>query len=114
MNSRMCVLCRAVDFASLSGGSEYSVTVREPADVNLDAALRDAREALAGVPQVADKPAPQVVPQLDGKAVLLRCTYWVDQSAHEPDAVSVEVARRLWPVARPAPSGGEARETPAS
>ncbi|HYL70655.1 MAG TPA: mechanosensitive ion channel family protein, partial [Candidatus Dormibacteraeota bacterium] len=55
---------------------QYSVTVREPADVNLEAALTDARKALASVRHVAAKPAPNVVPQLDGKTVLLRCTYW--------------------------------------
>ena len=81
---------------------QYVVTVREPADVNLEAALRDARSVLAAVPEVAEKPAPQVTPQLDGEAVLLRCTYWVDQGEHNPDTVSAEVARRLWPVGRTA------------
>jgi len=79
---------------------QYAVTVREPADVNLEAALRDAREVLGSVPEISERPGPNVVPQLEGKTVLLKCTYWVDQTAHDPDAVSVEVARRLWPVGR--------------
>lgn len=86
---------------------QYTVTVREPDDVNLEAALREARTVLEAVPEVADKPAPQVVPQLDGEWVLLRCTYWVDQNEHSPDAVSIDVARRLWPVARASSSGGK-------
>ena len=41
-----------------------------------------------------------MLPQLDGRAVLIHCKYWVDQSAHDPDAVAADVARALW-TARP-------------
>jgi len=82
---------------------QFTVSVREPSDVDLESVMRSAREVLATIPEVAQKPAPSVLPRLDGEWALLRCSYWVDQSAHDPDAVAADVASRLWQVGRPKP-----------
>ena len=77
---------------------QFTVTVREPIGTDIERALRDARAILAAVPEIAGKPSPSVLPQVDGRAVLLHCRYWVDQTAHDPDAVAATVTQRLWAV----------------
>ncbi len=83
---------------------QFAVGVRLQADSDLETAMREARAALTAMPDVAATPAPSVLPQLDGEAVVVQCRYWVDQQAHDPDAVAAEVARHVWRLARAAPS----------
>lgn len=75
---------------------QFTLTVREPSGVDLEHAMRHAGEVLRSIPEVAQRPSPSVLPQLDGEAVLLHCRYWVDQQAQDPDAVAAAVAQRLW------------------
>src|ERR1700736_429919 len=79
---------------------QFTVSVREPADVDLEKVMRAAREVLASIPEVAQKPGPSVLPRLDGEWVLLRCSYWVDQSADDRGAAAAEVASRFWQIGR--------------
>lgn len=74
----------------------FTVALREPAGVDIDRAISRAREVLSAVPEVAHRPEPSVSPQVDGRAVVLHCKYWIDQTAHNPDAVAADVTRRLW------------------
>jgi hypothetical protein len=79
---------------------QFTVSVRQPADVNLEAAMREAREALSSVAAIASAPAPSIQPQLDGEAAVLQCRYWLDQKHHDPDAVAAQVAARVWKIGR--------------
>jgi small conductance mechanosensitive channel len=83
-----------------------SVTVRVPADADLAELMRRAREVIESVPGIDAKPGITFEPVLDGEAPLLRCNFWVDQREQNIDAVSAEVAERLWDVvgAKPAPA----------
>jgi hypothetical protein len=49
---------------------------------------------------LAQKPAPAIRPQLDGEAMLLQCSYWLDHNSQDADLVAADVARRLWKVGR--------------
>jgi small conductance mechanosensitive channel len=79
---------------------QFTVSVRQPAEANLEAAMREAREALTSVEAIAAAPAPSIVPQLDGEWALLHCRYWIDQKHNDPDAVAAEVAARVWKIGR--------------
>ena len=81
---------------------QFRVSVRLQDSADLERILREARAALRDITALADRPEPAVTPQLDGEYVLLRCSYWIDQTEHDPDAIAAEVARRLWRVARAA------------
>jgi len=76
------------------------VTVRLPADADLEAAIRDARQVIGSLESVTQQPAPAIRPQLDGEAMLLQCSYWLDHNAHDPNVIAAEVARNLWKVGR--------------
>jgi small-conductance mechanosensitive channel len=83
---------------------QFTVSERLTAEADLERAMRDAAAAMQGLDAIADRPAPQVQPQLDGEGILLHCRYWIDQRAHDADAVAAELARRLWRTGgRPAP-----------
>ena len=73
-----------------------SVGVRLPAGTDLASLMRRAREVIQGMPGVAAKPAVHLTPVLDGEAPVLRCSFWVDQRADDPDALTATVAERLW------------------
>ncbi len=73
-----------------------TVTLRLERDRDLEAALREARRQLEASPEVAREPAPTVQPQLDGEGILLHCNAWLDQRVHDVDAVTADLARRLW------------------
>lgn len=74
----------------------YTVSLRIERDHDLEAAMRAARREIGAVAEVAREPAPAVVPQLDGEGMLLHCNYWLDYHAHDVDAISADLARRLW------------------
>ncbi|HEX6538984.1 MAG TPA: mechanosensitive ion channel domain-containing protein [Candidatus Dormibacteraeota bacterium] len=74
----------------------FAVSVRIGEDADLESVLRAARTALQKAPDLASRPAPAVSPQLDGEFLLVRCTYWMDQASHNPDAVAADVVRRVW------------------
>lgn len=74
----------------------FTVSVRMAADADLERVIGAARTALEDMEQLTDRPAPSVSPQLDGDQLLVRCTYWIDQTSHDPDAVTADVARRVW------------------
>lgn len=101
-DGRLAVLPNLTAFSNpVVNASTYSllqdaVSIRLPADVDLESAIRSAREALDSVDALAKKPPPAIRPQLDGEAVVLLCSYWLDHSAHDPSAVAADVARRLW------------------
>lgn len=84
---------------------QFSVSVRCAPDVDLERVMRQARAAMQAVSAVVRQPAALVQPQVDGESVLLQCRYWIDQRAHDADAVAAELARRLWSAARPDGSG---------
>ena len=73
-----------------------SVGVRLAAGADLASLLRQARIAVQGTPGVAAKPPVHLEPVLDGEAPVLRCSFWVDQRAEDPDALTATVAERLW------------------
>jgi small conductance mechanosensitive channel len=83
---------------------QFTLSARVGAGVELDRAMRDARAAMQGIDAIAKEPAPSVQPQLDGEALLLHCRYWMDQRSGDPDLAAAELARRLWTVARVAPT----------
>jgi small conductance mechanosensitive channel len=80
---------------------QFSFTVRVPPQGDLTSALRTARTVLQENAALARKPAPGVQPQLDGEAVLLRCSYWIDQSSNDPDALTAQLAEKLWQALSP-------------
>ena len=85
---------------------QFTIAVRQPPDVDLEKVMRDARQTITSSPEIAEQPAPTVLPRLDGEAVMLECRYWVDQLGHDADTVTADLARRLWHVAHP--DGGPA------
>ena len=78
---------------------QYAVDVRLPADTDLLAALRASRQVLQTNDEVARKPPPGVIPQLGGEAVALHCTFWLDQSTQDPDAITAALAEQIWQAA---------------
>ncbi len=76
----------------------FSVSVRLPVGADIAEEMRRAREALKDIAGIEDKPPLSFEPVLDGEAPLLRCRFWVDQRAQDPDVVSAAVAERLWEV----------------
>jgi small-conductance mechanosensitive channel len=80
---------------------QFTVSVRVPAETDLESALRAARSVLESSEAIAKSPPPSLVPQLDAEWTLLHCRYWLDQRAQDPDAVGADVARRLWTVVSP-------------
>jgi small conductance mechanosensitive channel len=84
---------------------QFSVAARLATDADLEQVMRETRAAMEQTPAITRRPAPFVQPQLDGEAIVLQCRYWIDQRAHDPDAVAAELARRLWRIAR-----GEAQQ----
>ncbi|MEO8897368.1 MAG: mechanosensitive ion channel domain-containing protein [Candidatus Dormibacter sp.] len=83
----------------------YTVSLRIERDHDLEAAMRAARREVAAAPEVAKEPVPLVVPQLDGEGILLHCHYWLDYRTHDVDAITADLARRLWAIVE-GPSGG--------
>ena len=75
-----------------------TVGVRIPPDANLEDLMRRARAAIEEVPGIEAKPAIVFEPTLDREVPLLRCHFWVDQRAQDPDAITAAVAERLWRV----------------
>ncbi|MGA8417902.1 MAG: mechanosensitive ion channel family protein [Candidatus Dormiibacterota bacterium] len=75
-----------------------TVGVRIPAAVDLEELTRRARAAIGEVPGIEAKPAVVFEPTLDREVPLLRCHFWVDQRAQDPDAITAAVAERLWRV----------------
>jgi len=75
-----------------------TVGVRIPADVDLEDLMRRARAAIEEVPGIEGKPAIVFEPTLDREVPLLRCHFWVDQRAQDPDAITAAVAERFWRV----------------
>lgn len=74
----------------------FTVSVRMNADADLERVIRAARMALEEMDELTDRPAPSVSPQLDGDQLLVSCTYWIDQTSQDGDAVTADVARRVW------------------
>ncbi len=72
------------------------VGVRLPVGADLASFMRSARDVIQGTPGVAAKPAVHLEPVLDGEAPVLRCSFWIDQRAEDPDALTATVAERLW------------------
>jgi hypothetical protein len=58
--------------------------------------IRGAHGALEETPAIVGRPAPFVEPVVDGEKVGLRCSYWIDQTASDQNAVAAEVERRVW------------------
>ena len=75
-----------------------TVGVRIPEAVDLEELMRRARAAIGEVPGIEAKPAVVFEPTLDREVPLLRCHFWVDQRAQDPDAITAAVAERLWRV----------------
>ncbi len=73
-----------------------SVSVRLPAGTDLASLMQRARALIQQTPGVAAKPAVQLEPVLDGEAPVLRCSFWVDQRSEDPDALTADIAERLW------------------
>jgi small-conductance mechanosensitive channel len=75
---------------------QFAVNVRLDEKSDLEKVLRAVRTALEKTPNLAGRPAPAVVPQLDGEILLVRCSYWIDQTSHNADAVAADVVGRVW------------------
>lgn len=90
----------------------YTVTLRVEREHDLESAMRAARREMGAVAEIAREPAPVVTPQLDGEGMLLHCNFWLDYRAHDVDAVTADLARRLW-VITGAPGGGAPQPRPA-
>jgi len=75
---------------------QFTVGVRLDDPADLASAIRAARGALSDVTALADRPEASVRPQLDGEHAVLHCTYWIDQTEHNADAVAADVAQRVW------------------
>jgi small-conductance mechanosensitive channel len=89
----------------------YTVSLRIERDHDLEAAMRAARREVTAAPEVAREPVPLVVPQLDGEGILLHCHYWLDYRTHDVDAISADLARRLWVITE---GPDRSRNSPAS
>jgi small-conductance mechanosensitive channel len=111
-DGRLAVLPNLTAFSNpVVNSSTYNliqdvVTVRLAPDADLETAIREARQALDSIDMLATKPSPGIRPQLDGEAILLQCSYWLDHNAHDPNTVAAEVARRLWKVGAQRRSSG--------
>ena len=79
----------------------FTVGIRLPDDANLETVLREAGGVLQKIPAVAGRPAPLVEPVMDGDKLVLRCGYWIDQTAQNADAVAADVVRRVWEAVQP-------------
>jgi small-conductance mechanosensitive channel len=79
----------------------FSVEVRLADDADLEAASGGARGTLDEMPAIAGRPSPLVEPVLDGEKLVLRCSYWIDQTAQNPDTVAADVLRRVWEAVQP-------------
>jgi hypothetical protein len=80
----------------------FTVSVRLRPEADLESAVRAARGVLEKNEAVAPAPVPSVQPQLDPpEGALLHCKYWLDQKAHDPDAVAADVAQRVWKAVSP-------------
>jgi len=80
---------------------QYTVSLRIPPGEDFETIIRAVRTEFESTTGVADQPPPSLVPHLDGeKGVILDCRYWLDYRAFDPDAVTVEVAQRLWGIAQ--------------
>jgi len=84
---------------------QFSVGVRLADTKDLEAVMHDVRAALSGIKAITSRPAPSLVPKLDGDNVVLECGYWIDQTEHDADAVAADVAKRAWTAAQRLPSG---------
>jgi small conductance mechanosensitive channel len=76
----------------------FSVSIRLPVGADIADEMRRARDALKDIAGIEDKPPTSFEPVLDGEVPLLRCRFWVDQRAQDPDVVSAAIAERLWEV----------------
>src|SRR5438105_12675882 len=100
-DGRLAVLPNLTAFSNtVVNSSTYNliqdaVTVRLVPDADLETAIRDAREVLESIDTLAKKPAPAIRPQVDGEAILLQCSYWLADNAHDPNAIAAEAASRL-------------------
>jgi|ERR1019366_71898 small-conductance mechanosensitive channel len=88
-----------------------SVGVRIPADVDLVALMRRARDAVEKIPGIDAKPAIVFEPTLDREVPLLRCHFWVDQREQDPDALTAAVAEQLWEIVGAKPESDSDAET---
>ena len=75
-----------------------TVGVRISKDADLAELMRRARTAVEKQPGIETKPAIVLEPTLDTEVPVLRCHFWVDQRAQDPDAITAAVAERLWNV----------------
>jgi small conductance mechanosensitive channel len=75
---------------------QYSFSVRLPAGADLESSLRAVQRTLQESDAIAPTPRPAVQPQMDGEAVVLRCSVWIDQTSQSPDAVTASLAERVW------------------
>jgi small conductance mechanosensitive channel len=75
---------------------QFSVTVWVPLDLDLEAVLHAAGEALAAIPEIAPEPPARIQPDLaiDG-GVTLNCQYWLDYRECDPDAIAAGLVRAL-------------------
>ena len=90
----------------------YTISLRIEHGHDLEAAMRAARREMGAVGEVATDPAPMVTPQLDGEGILLHCNYWLDYRSHNVDAITADLARRLWVIVE-GPTGGRPAIAPA-
>jgi small conductance mechanosensitive channel len=90
-----------------------TVGVRLPVGSDLADAMRRARAAVDDVPGIEKKPGISFEPTLDGEAPVLRCHFWVDQRAQDPDAVMAAVAERLWEAVGATPDTAAGTQEPA-
>lgn len=74
----------------------FAVELRLDDEADLASLIRDARTALEETPAIVGRPTPVVEPVVDGEMVVLRCKYWIDQTANDMDAVAAEVVQRVW------------------
>lgn len=74
----------------------FAVELRLDDEADLASLIRDARTALEETAAIVGRPAPVVEPVVDGEMVVLRCKYWIDQTANDMDAVAAEVVQRVW------------------
>lgn len=93
--------------SSAYGQRRYTVSLRIERDHDLEAAMRAVRREVTATSDVATQPPPMIVPQLDGEGILLHCHYWLDYRTHDVDAISADLARRLWVVVEGPTGGGD-------
>ena len=91
-----------------------TVGVRLPVATDIADAIRRARAAVDDVPGIVKKPGVSFEPTLDGEAPVLRCHFWVDQRAEDPDTVTAAVAERMWDVLGAKPERAPGAPEPAA